>query len=71
MSGRLTTIMRHANNTVNEMLATGQWTKLGKRHFGHVSGREIKHDGQMWTVGERRYDALWIAKMVVESEAAS
>lgn len=62
--------MRHSNQTVAEMLATGEWAQAGKRHFVHVSGREIKHDGSAWTVGGRRYVALWIAKLVVESESS-
>ena len=61
--------MKHTNKTINEMLASGQWAKIGKKAYRHVSGIEIGHDGTCWTVGGKRYHALWVAQMDAEIQA--
>lgn len=58
--------MRHTNETAKEMLASGEWAKVGSKHYRHVSGVEVTHDGICWVVNGKRFTALWIARMCAE-----
>lgn len=59
------------NRTDLDMLASGQWVRVGKRHYRHASGIEIRydlkaylwrgrggyHDGRAWeTLGPARHN---------------
>jgi hypothetical protein len=62
--------IRHGNTGV-EMVASGAWVKVGKKHYRHVSGEEIKYDCNAWgwrAVG-RLYTTLWMARYEVEMVA--
>lgn len=59
--------MRHPTTTAREMLASGQWIKIGKGAYRHVSGVEIRRENSWWVIGDKRFAALWIARMAVEN----
>lgn len=57
-------------HTGNEMVASGEWNKIGKKHYVHISGFEIKYDCMAWgwLVSNNKgiYQTLWAAKQIVE-----
>jgi hypothetical protein len=59
--------------TGKDMLASGQWAKVGPKRYRHASGIEVVYDCNRfaWGVGDARYPALWIARQVVEAMARS
>jgi hypothetical protein len=61
--------MRHATTTAADMLATGEWAKVGNKAYRHVTGVEIRHDGSCWVVNGKRFAALWVARLEVEGIA--
>jgi hypothetical protein len=63
--------MRHGN-TGREMLAGGAWVKVGRRHYRHVSGAEVKYDCNLWgwATGGRLYASLWAARDAAERAEA-
>jgi hypothetical protein len=62
---------RRPMNTGREMVASGQWAKIGKKHYRHVSGIEVWYDCNAWkwrtsldkSLG---WSALWVARYEVE-----
>jgi hypothetical protein len=63
--------LRHGN-TSREMLAGGTWVKVGRRHYRHVSGAEVKYDCGLrgWATGGWLYASLWAARDAAERAAA-
>ena len=64
---------RRMDGTEKEMLASGQWVRVGKSHYRHVSGAEIKkrHEGG-WVVSTELktiWSRLWVARHQVEKTA--
>lgn len=61
--------MRHGNTAV-EMTSSGSWVKVGKKHYQHISGAEVKYDCNAWgwviNGGNMAYSSLWAAKYEVE-----
>lgn len=39
---------RRNTRTDLDMVASGQWAKVGKKHFRHVSGIEVTYDCNAW-----------------------
>lgn len=62
---------RRHGNTGREMVDSGQWAKVGKKHYRHVSGNEAKWDCNVWgwriNDGKSVYDALWVVRGNVEA----
>jgi hypothetical protein len=61
--------MRHGN-TAREMVESGQWAKIGRKHYRHESGAEILYNNNRWlweVVGASDgWSALWVARHWVE-----
>ncbi len=57
--------MNRMGNTGREMVASGAWCKLGKKHYQHSSGIEIRYNCNRWLweiVGRNEaYTLLWVA----------
>lgn len=57
-------IGRHPN-TAREIEASGAWCKVGRKHYRHESGIEVRYDCNRWlwiVVGHGDgYRSLWIA----------
>lgn len=55
---------RHGH-TGRELVESGAWIKVGKKHYRHVDGAEIRYDCNRWgwtVVGRpERWTALWVA----------
>lgn len=70
-----TTSLTHGNTSA-EMVTSGAWVKVGRKHYQHVTGLEIKYNHNAWaweTIGTVRpgsYKALWAARWHVEREAS-
>jgi hypothetical protein len=62
------TMYRMPNNTHEQMTASGLWAKVGRKHYRHVSGIEIKNDGSLWVIVGKRlgYTSLWAARDAVQ-----
>jgi hypothetical protein len=58
---------RHGN-TGKEMVASGAWVKVGKKHYRHASGQEITYDNNRWAwrAMGNLWSALWVAQHEVE-----
>ena len=35
-------------NPTTAMLASGQWAKVGRKHYRHESGAEVRYDNNAW-----------------------
>ncbi len=61
---------RRMDGTEKEMLASGQWVRVGKSHYRHVDGGEVQkrsHGG--WTASTDPglvWSRLWVARHRVE-----
>jgi hypothetical protein len=56
-------------NTAITMKKDDMWAKVGKKHYMHVSGIEIKYDCNSWLWridGKEGYSTLWAAKYYAE-----
>lgn len=40
--------MTRGVRTDSEMLASGQWVRVARRHYRHVAGVEIVYDNNRW-----------------------
>ena len=40
--------MKYGNNTRTDILASGQWVQIAKKHYQHIDGAEIKYDCMAW-----------------------
>lgn len=53
-------------NTATEMANSGEWVKVARKHYAHISGIEVRYDCNRWgweVVGQNElYTALWVAK---------
>jgi len=38
---------RHAN-TATEMKNSGEWNKVGPKHYRHIDGADVKYDHAAW-----------------------
>ncbi len=59
----------HAGNTAHKMKEDGFWSKVGKKHYIHVSGMEVTYDCNRWVWcidGVPSYTLLWVTKYEVE-----
>jgi hypothetical protein len=65
----MTASERHGN-TATEMKSSGEWAKIGNKHYRHISGAEVKWvpNAWGWRINDQRqvWDALWVAKYEVE-----
>ena len=61
--------MRHGN-TAREIVGCGEFAKVGKRHYAHIDGAEIRYDCNAWVwrialpgspIDGERYTALHAA----------
>lgn len=61
---------RRMDGTEKEMLASGQWVRIGKSHYRHMSGAEIKKRNEGgWIVSTEPnliWSRLWVARHEVE-----
>lgn len=58
-----------------DMIASGQWAKVGKKHYRHASGIEItyncnKYGWQVSTKPQWLWKTLWVARYEAEKDAA-
>lgn len=62
--------MRFANDTHRQMVNSGAWAKVGKKHYRHVSGVEVRYNCNRWlweVVGANEgYTVLWAARSRAE-----
>jgi hypothetical protein len=62
-------------DTVKQMIASGQWCKIGKKRYEHASGAAVWYDHNSfgWRIDESQlvWSTLWIAKMEVERKCNS
>lgn len=68
---------RHGNTGI-EMVASGSWVKVGRKHYRHVSGAEVVYDCNRWhwqVTGAGSWDglygSLWVARHYAEKGAAA
>jgi len=64
--------MTRMGHTGREMVESGAWVKLGKKHYQHSSGIEIRYDCNRWVwqiVGGHAFTLLWVARHEVERSA--
>lgn len=62
---------RMPNDTQKQMLASGSWIKVARKHYRHVSGVEVKYDCNQrgWEVSTKPgyyYSVLWAARYEAE-----
>jgi hypothetical protein len=61
---------RHPN-TAKQIESDGQWVKVGRRHYRHCSGNEVRYDCNAWgyKINGRQevWPLLYIAKYYVET----
>ena len=60
---------RH-ENTALKMKNSGEWARVGSKHYLHVSGNEVKYDCNAWlwrVNGGAGYTTLWAAKEMAEN----
>ncbi len=58
-------------NTAREIVAAGDFVKVGKKHYRHVSGVEIKYNWTRWAwelPDGRAWTLLWVAVHEVRRE---
>lgn len=62
--------MIRQGNTGKEMVASGQWVKVARKHYRHVSGAEIVYDHNRWAwfACGKLWSTLWVARYNVEKE---
>lgn len=62
--------MKRMGNTGREMVQTGAWVKVGRKHYAHISGVEVVYRCNDWAwevIGTGlMYQALWVAKQAAE-----
>ena len=55
-----------AGNTATEMKNSGEWMAVGRKHYRHIDGAEIKYDHNAWgwriNDGKEVWTRLWVAK---------
>jgi len=54
--------------TDKQMVSSGEWVKVGRKAYRHVSGVEITHDGMCWVTNGKRYTTLWAARLEAEGK---
>lgn len=59
-------------NTAKAMADSGNWAKVGPKHYIHISGEEITYNCNrwLWIHGNYGYTTLWAAKHNAEMTAA-
>lgn len=65
--------MKRQGHTGREMVKSGAWVKVAKKHYRHISGAEICYDCNRWVwqiLGGDAYTLLWVARHNVEKLAA-
>lgn len=65
--------MRHGNTGI-EMVNSGSWIKVGKKHYRHESGIEVRYDCNryIWIVSTQPnhgYSTLWVARYEAEKDS--
>lgn len=64
-----------AGNTGKEMIDSGEWARIGSKHYRHETGVEItyNHNAYGWAVSTRPgvvWKTLWVARYEAEKVAA-
>ena len=58
-------MIRRMGNTAREIVAAGDFVKVGRKHYRHVGGAEIVYDCNAWqwkiTGRKGGWDVLWPA----------
>lgn len=66
-------MMHRHGNTATEMTESGEWSKVGRKHYRHVSGVEVRYDVNAWgwrvDGGSEVWDRLYVAKAEAEKVA--
>lgn len=62
---------RQPATTGLDMVTSGQWVKVGRKHYRHASGEEVRHDGAAWVACGLRWSLLWVARHEVEKRTAA
>ncbi len=64
-------MMKRHGNTGLEMVESGTWIKVGRKHYRHIDGAEIRYNCNRWLweiVGtDVAYTLLWAAKCRAEA----
>lgn len=67
-------MMKRMGHTGREMEASGEWVKIGRKHYEHISGVQIRYDCNRWAweiIGRNElYTVLWAAKHRAEQGVA-
>jgi len=68
-------MIKRQGNTGREMVESGAWIKVAKKHYKHIDGAEIRYNCNRWVweiVGTGdAYSLLWVARYNVEKMVAS
>lgn len=62
---------KRMGHTGREMKASGEWASIGRKHYRHISGVEVRYNCNRWMweiVGHHNqaWTALWVAKHYAE-----
>lgn len=65
---------KRMGNTGREMVESGAWVKVGRKHYEHISGAQIRYNCNRWVwevVGQpdAAWTLLWVARHFVEKVA--
>jgi hypothetical protein len=69
--------MIRAGNTGREMIESGAWIKVARKHYRHMEGVEIVYNCNRWAweiIGGKNtgeaYGLLWVARQRAEQQVA-
>lgn len=67
--------MKRMGNTGVEMVNSGAWVKVAKKHYRHIDGAEVRYDCNRWgweVIGTGEfYELLWAARYRAEKLAVT
>jgi hypothetical protein len=67
-------MMKRHGNTGHEMVNSGAWVKVARKHYRHVSGVEVAYDCNryIWKVSDgTAWSSLWVARHNAEKHFAA
>jgi hypothetical protein len=67
--------MKRMGNTATAMKESGEWNKVGSKHYRHIGGIEVRYNCNRWMwelVGcDEAYTLLWVARHAAERKGAT
>ncbi len=67
--------MKRMGNTGREMVDSGAWIKVARKHYRHIDGIEVRYNGNRyaWEIlgKDEAYGLLWVARGRAEKLSAT